>query len=293
MYVITGASGNTGKRIAENLLKAGKPVVAVSRNAEHIQSLVEMGAKAAIGDLTDTDFLTRTFTGATAVYAMIPPNATASDFRGYQNQVGTAIVTALKNSGVKSVVTLSSVGAHSPETGVVAGLYDFEQQLKSLPEVNLLHLRPGFFMQNFLGNIGLIKGMGINGGFPIDGNLPVPMTHVHDIADVATEKLLGLTFTSHSHLYIYNASPTMAEATQLLGKAIGKPELNWVTFPYDQAKTGMVQMGFSESLADGYVQFSKATNEGILGGDVANGPQQKTPITFEAFAQEFAAAYQS
>ncbi len=293
MYVITGASGNTGKRIAENLLKEGKQVVAISRSADHIQTLVEKGATAAIGDLSDVDFLTTTFTGATAIYAMIPPNFTTNTFRQYQNQVGTAIITAVKNSGVKSVVTLSSIGAHSPETGVVAGIYDFEQQFKSLPDVNVLHLRAGFFMQNFLGNIGLIKNMGINGGFPIEGNLPVAMIHTNDIGDAATEQLLGLNFRGQSHLYLYNGIYTLEQATQILGKAIGKPDLSWVTFPYDQAKAGMLQIGFTESLADGYVAFGKSINDHILTPDFSDAPAKETPTSLTDFAKEFAAAYQA
>jgi len=291
MYVITGATGNTGKRIVENLLKAGKPVTAISRNPEHVQSLVDQGAKAAIGDLSDVQFLTATFKGATAVYAMIPPNAGAVDFRAYQNEVGLAIIEAVKNSGVKSVVTLSSIGAHSPESGVVAGAYDFETNFKKVADVNVLHLRPGFFMQNFFGNIGLIKNAGINGGFPINGDIKIPLIHTNDIGDVATEQLLSLSFSGQTYLSVYNQAMTMTEATQVLGKAIGK-DLQWVTFPYDQARAGMLQIGFSESLADAYIQFSKATNEGIMYDNYAQGPEQKTPITLEAFAQEFASAYQ-
>ncbi|MCU0352846.1 MAG: NmrA family NAD(P)-binding protein [Cytophagales bacterium] len=293
MYVITGATGNTGKRIVENLLKAGEPVTAVGRSAEKLQPLADRGAKTAVGDLNDAAFLTETFRGATAVYAMIPPNAAAPDFRAYQNEIGLAIIEAAKNSGVQSVVTLSSFGAHSPQTGVVAGLYDFETNFKKVAEANVLHLRAGFFMQNFFGNIGLIKGMGINGGFPINGDVKMPMVHTDDIADVATEHLLKRDFSGQTYLYLANADLTMVEATQILGNAIEKPDLQWVTFPYDQAKGGMMQMGFSESLADAYIQFGRATNEGIMYIGYERQPEHKTSTSLATFAErEFAAAFQ-
>jgi len=293
MYVITGATGNTGSRITEKLLAAGEAVTAISRSEEKLKPLIEKGAKPGVGSLEDEAFLTETFKGAKAIYALIPPNFGASDFRAYQNRVGHALVEAIRQSGVKNVVTLSSVGAHSPETGVVAGLYDFEQELSKLQDVNVLNLRAGFFMQNFYGNIGIIKNMGIHGGFPINGDVKMAMVHTHDIADAAAEHLLKLDFNGQSHQYVAGQRDlSMEEATEVLGKAIGKPDLNWVTFSYEDAKQGMTQNGLSESLADQYVKFSRSVNEGILDEDYERKPEYTTPTSIEDFAKEFAAAYQ-
>lgn len=294
MYVITGATGNTGKPIAESLLKAGKSVTVVGRSAEKLQFLADQGAKAAVGSLADAAFLTETFRGATAVYAMIPPESSAPDFRAYQNKIGNAIVEAAAQSGVHHMVTLSSFGAHSPESGVVAGLYDFENAFKKLSGVNVLHLRAGFFMQNFFGSLGIIKGMGINGGFPINGDIKMPIVHTNDIADVAVKHLLALDFSGQTHTYVAGERDlTMIEATEIIGQAIGKPNLAWVTFPYDQAKGGMMQNGFSESLADAYVQFGKATNAGIMYDGYVRQPEHTTPTSLETFVnQAFVPAYQ-
>ncbi|MCY7353018.1 MAG: NAD(P)H-binding protein [Cytophagaceae bacterium] len=292
MYVITGATGNTGRRIAEKLLAHGQEVTAISRTEAHLADLVAKGAKAAEGTLEDVEFLTKTFSGATAVYLLIPPNFTAGDFREYQTTVSRALTEAVRRAGVKHAVVLSSIGAHSDQSGVVAGLHDLEEMLKGVESLNVLFLRAGFFMQNFYGNIGLIKGMGINGGFPIEGDLSMPIVHVNDIADVATRHLLALDFSGASHVYVAGARDlSLKEATQVLGAAIGKPDLPWVTFPYEQARAGMVQVGMSESLADAYVQFGKATNEGILMADYQRTPDYTTPTDIEAFAQEFAGAY--
>jgi uncharacterized protein YbjT (DUF2867 family) len=294
MYVITGATGNTGKYIAEHLLAAGKKVTVISRNAENVKSLTEKGAIAGIGSLEDADFLTKTFAGATAVYAMIPPNFAVADFSGYQAIVTQALATAIKNSGVKNVVTLSSIGAHSDETGVVAGLYKLEQALNAIPDLNVLHLRAGFFMQNFFGNIGLIKNMNINGGFPINGDLKMPMVHTNDIGATAVKHLLALDFQGKSHTYIAGTRDvSLAEATQVLGAAIGKPDLAWVTFSYEQAAQGMAQMGMQKGLVDGYMQFGKASNEGILLADYQRTAAYTTATSIEDFAKEFAFAYQN
>ena len=123
MYIILGATGNTGSIIAENLLNAGKPVTVVGRDAAKLQRFQVQGATVAIGDLSDVDFLTNTFKGAQAVYTLIPPSWTTSDWRQYIINTATSITIALAKSGVKNIVNLSSQGAHLPEgAGPVSGL---------------------------------------------------------------------------------------------------------------------------------------------------------------------------
>src|SRR4030095_8117125 len=127
-YVVIGASGHTGKVVAEVLLEAGKSVTVVSRKAENVKQLSNAGAQVAVGLLEDARFLTGVFEGAEGIYAMITPNFAASDIRAYYNETGANIISALKAAGVhKNIVALSSIGANTPESGIVAGLYDWEQ----------------------------------------------------------------------------------------------------------------------------------------------------------------------
>jgi uncharacterized protein YbjT (DUF2867 family) len=293
MYIITGASGNTGKRIAEQLLAAGKAVTVIGRNAEHLSSLVAKGAKAAIGNLDDINFLTETFKGATAVYALIPPNFATTDFTGYQVTVGNALATAIEQAKVPNVVVLSSIGAHlSEKSGVILGLHLFEEKLKTIAGLNILALRPGFFMQNFFANIGLIKGMGIHGGFPVNGDIKFAMIHTNDIADYAAKRLLALDFKGYSYQNLTGERElSLIEATQVIGNAIGKPDLQWVTFSYEDAKNGMINAGLTESLANAYVEFSKGLNEGLMAEDFRKNPGLLTATSIEAFAKEFSMVY--
>ena len=98
MYVIVGATGNTGKRISEALLAAGKQVTVISRDAEKVKDLVAKGAIAAIGDLHDVAFLTQTLKGAEAVYTLIPPKWDVQDWRAYQMQIATSLTLAIAQS---------------------------------------------------------------------------------------------------------------------------------------------------------------------------------------------------
>ena len=83
MYVIMGATGNIGSKLANILLDKGEKVKVIGRSAERLKPFVEHGAEAVVGDVSDVGFLTYVFKGADAVFALIPPAYTAHDFRGY------------------------------------------------------------------------------------------------------------------------------------------------------------------------------------------------------------------
>ena len=291
-YAVTGATGNTGKIIVEQLLEKGNKVRAIGRSAEKLASLVEKGAEACVGSIDDETTLTKAFTGADGVYAMIPPDFQAKNFRAYQNHIGQAIANAITKARVRNVVFLSSIGAHlSEKTGPIVGLYDQEQRLNKLEGVDILHLRPTLFMENFFNNIGTIKNMGANGS-PIRGDISIPMIATQDIGRYAAERLSKLDFSGHIAQELHGQRDlTMTEATSILGKAIGRDDLGYVQFPYEDAEKAMTQMGISPDGARTYVEMAKGFNEGIIIGVEPRSPENTTPTSLEDFAGTFAAAY--
>src|SRR2546429_8753971 len=178
MYVILGATGNTGSVVARKLLDKGKRVRVVGRDNKKLASFVTRGADAFTADVLDTDALSRAFAGAQGVYALIPPDMTSPDFRAYQDRVTESIAKALEKGGVTHAVTLSSVGADKPEkTGPVVGLRKMEMRLAQVRGLNALHLRAGYFMENTLAQIGIIRSFGIMaGGGRADPPLPLIAT---------------------------------------------------------------------------------------------------------------------
>ena len=114
MYVVLGASGNTGHVVAKTLLSRGQKVRVVGRSAERLQSLAAEGAEIFVGDATDGPALARAFQGAEGAYVMLPPDLTTNNFRAFQDRVSDAIVAAVQNTGVKNVVSLPQ---RSPKTG--------------------------------------------------------------------------------------------------------------------------------------------------------------------------------
>jgi uncharacterized protein YbjT (DUF2867 family) len=293
MYVIIGATGNTGMLIAEALLARGKKVRVVGRSTDKLRPIVNKGAEAYVGSVDDTTAMAQAFTGAKAVYAMIPPNFIADDFRAYQNKVGEALTTAIKNAGVEYVVNLSSVGAHlSEKVGPVKGLYDQEQRLNKLDKVHVLHLRPCYFMENHLRSVPLIKQMNINGG-PLEPNVSFPMIATKDIAAVATELLLNLNFSEKSSKELLGQRDlSMTEVTQIIGKAIGKEDLRYIQISYEDAEQAMLKAGLKPDMTRLYLELNQSINEGLFVPTEKRSATNTTPTSFEEFVREvFVSAY--
>jgi uncharacterized protein YbjT (DUF2867 family) len=291
-YAVTGATGNTGKIVAGRLLEEGHKVRVIGRSDEKLASLVEKGAEARAGKIDDETFLTEAFTGVDAVYAMIPADMTVESVRAQQNRVGEALKTAIENAGVKYVVFLSSLGAHVPDkTGPIAGLHDVENRLNELTGAHVLHLRPSFFMENFLAGVGTIKNMGVYGS-PTRGDVSLPIIATQDIGEYAAERLSKLDFTGHSTRELHGERDlTMAEATSVLGKAIGIDDLTYVQFPYEDAEKALTAMGFSPDGARSYSEMGRALNDGIVTAQEPRSKDNTTPTSIEDFSKVFAAVY--
>ena len=291
-YVITGGSGNISGPLVEKLLKAGHQVTVIGRKREHLQSLAGQGASVAIGSVEDLDFLTKTFQGADAVYTMVPPRYDAGDWKGWIGQIGKNYAAAIKATNIKYLVNLSSIGAHLPEgCGPVSGLYRAEQALNELEEVHIKHLRPAYFFDNLLANTGMVKHMNIIGGNFGGENFKLVLAATVDIADVAFAELSSLNFTGHTYRYISSDERTTSDIATVLGQAIGKPALSWVTFTDDQSLDGMKQAGLPEEVAKNYTEMGHALQSGAMAEDYWKHQPQKGQTKLEDFAKTFAFVY--
>jgi len=292
MLVITGATGKTGSKLTEILLEKGHKVRVIGRDAVKLKAFTLKGAEPAVGDAADKAFLTEAFSGAEAVFALIPPNIGVADFRAYQTKIGENIVAAIKASGVKYVVNLSSQGAHLPDrTGPIKGLHDQEQRLNELKGVNVLHLRPTYFMENLLMNIDMIRKMNIMGS-AVRGDVKFAMIATKDIAAYAAERMVKRDFSGKSVADLLGARDlSLNDAAVIIGKKLGKPDLAYVAFPYEDAEKGMVAMGLTPDMSRLYIEMSKALNEGLFAVNISRTKENTTPTAFETFADLFAAAY--
>jgi uncharacterized protein YbjT (DUF2867 family) len=294
MYVVLGATGHTGSIIANTLLLKGERVRVVGREASRLERFVRKGAEAFTATVSDAAALTEALSEARAAYLMVPPNMTSPDYRADQERESDAIAKAVKDSGLHYAVFLSSFGAHVPEgTGPIAGLHSAEQKLNAISALNVLHLRAGYFMENNLSAIGMIQGMGIY-GHAVLPDLKVPMIETRDIGDYAAGRLLKLDFSGkQTRELLGERDLSVNEATAIIARGIGKPDLRYVQFPYDQVQQVLMQMGIQPKTAGQFIEMYKAVNEGVVAAQEPRSPENTTPTSFEKFVQDvFVPAYQ-
>lgn len=291
-FVVTGSLGNISLPLTRQLLAEGHEVTVISSKHEKVEQIEALKAKAAIGSVTDLGFLSRVFSDADAVYTMVPPFFGAPDWKKYIDDVGKNYAEAIKIAGVKYVVNLSSIGAHMPDgCGPVSGLFYVEKALNELRDVNVKHLRPGFFYTNLLSNAGMAKHMGVIGGNYGEG-ATLTLVYPGDIAEVAAEEMLNLDFSGKSIRYIMSEEKSTNEIAAVLGKAIGKPDLAWVNFSDEQTIGGMLQAGIPEEIARNYAEMGGAIRSGEMISDyLKNKPSAFGKTKLESWAPVFAAVY--
>jgi len=289
---VTGSLGNISKRLTEQLIQKGHAVTVITQNPDKASAIEELNAIPAVGSLYDYDFVVKAFTGADAVYVMIPPNAHTNDLKTEMKTLSDIYARAIEATGVKYVANLSGIGAQNPEgNGPSSAFYYSEGRLNELEGINVLHLRPGMFYTNQHGSVGMIQRMGFMGN-NFEASAVIAMTHPHDIADAAAQALDALSFRGKQIKYVVSDELTGGELAQTLGNALGKPNLPWVVFDDEQLKQGIMQGGFSRHMADNFAEMGRAVGKGDIWeqyhADKANAYGHRK---FAEFARELGAIY--
>jgi uncharacterized protein YbjT (DUF2867 family) len=294
LYVVMGASGHVGGIVAERLLEAKRKVRAVARSADRLKALAARGAEVAAGSIDEPAFLRRALEGAGAAFVLLPPHL-APGIRAWQDRTAATLGDALEAARVPRAVTLSSIGAHLPGgNGPIAGLHVLEQRLDRIAGLAPLHLRPGYFFENDLAAIGLVKAMGALGG-ALRADLPMAQIATRDIGEAAARRLLALDWAGRTVQELHGERDlTMTDVAAALGKAIGKPELKYVQFPYADAEKGLVAAGLPQEMAALYMEMAKGFNDGHVKSTQPRGATSTTPTSIERWAAEvFAPAFKA
>jgi uncharacterized protein YbjT (DUF2867 family) len=292
MITVMGATGRTGSKVAAQLLHAGEPVRAVGRSAGRLSELADAGAEPVVGDANDPGFLTATFRGADAVYAMLPVDPAWSDYDAEVDRLGEAVAAAVRDSGVRHVVTLSAVGAErAAGTGFLTSLYRQEQRLRALSATNVLALRAGMFFESFVPALDLMIDQGVNAD-TVDPDVPIPMVATRDVADVAAAALRARDWTGFVVREVLGQRDlTFGEVTAILGERIGRPGLPYVQLPDAEMLGALTDAGLSADVAAQNLEFNRALSDRTIRSREGRRPENTTLTRFEDFADELVSAY--
>jgi uncharacterized protein YbjT (DUF2867 family) len=288
--IVSGSLGNIGKPLTAKLVNAGHEVIVISSNADRKNEIENLGAKAAIGSVSNSTFLAETLKGADALFAMTPPNLGSQNIIANTTEAGRAFAKAISETNINRVVMLSSIGADLPTgNGPIAGLYNIEKLYNAL-ETSITFLRAGYFYTNFYNDVPMIQGAGIMGGnYPADAK--IPLVHPEDIAQAATEELIK-TSSGKNIRYIISDVRTPQDIAKALGTAIEKADLPWVEFTDEQSLQGMTQAGLPEEIAQLYTEMGTGLRSGKIAEDFLKSnlaADGKTKL--EDFAKQFASKF--
>ncbi len=294
-YIITGSLGNISLPVTKNLVGAGQEVTVISSKTAKKEEIEALGAKAAIGSVTDGAFLSSVFKDANVAYLMVPNDFGATDYPQLQREIADQYVQALKGSSIKHVVLLSSIGADlRTGAGPIDGLGYLEEKLLGLEGLHTLFLRPSYFFSNLYSQVALLKHAGITGSNFGNTEEKMVLVDTRDIATEATKHLLDLSFTGNSVVYISSDERHPSEIAAVLGNAVGREGTPWVTFTDEQARKGMLEAGLSPGFAELYILMGQAIQSGRLLADYwRKRPEVLGKHKLEDFAKDFAVAYQN
>lgn len=293
MIVVTGASGRTGRRVAEVLLEKGEKIRAIGRDADRLAPLTELGAEPFVGRIEEVSHLTAAFEGADAAYLVLPEDLSQPDLRAHQDKISDCYAEAVAKARVPFVVDLSSMGAqHAAGTGPIVGLHNQEQKLNGIGGLNVLHMRAAYFMDNLFTSIGPLHETGtLPGGMP--GDVKMPWIATRYIGAYAAGRLAARDFSGSSVQELHGQRDvSMNEAAAVVGKAIGRTDTKYAQIPGPILGAVLAQMGLPTKTADLIVEMWNGANAGLMQPQEQRSPRNTTPTSLEIFVAEvFAPAF--
>ncbi|TDI42662.1 MAG: NmrA family transcriptional regulator [Acidobacteria bacterium] len=282
--VINTPNSHIGRRVTQRLLDSEIAVDIITRNPDKVRDLSAQGASVLVGSCDDQELLTRAFEGAEAVFWLTPP-AYRPDYNAWVRATASKAASALHGARVEHVVNVSSIGAHAgPETGPIAVLGDVESILSEAAP-NVVHLRPGSFMENHLADVPTIASAGAIYS-PLPRNAAMATIATCDIADVAATYLLGADWTGKKvHELRGPRDLTGVESASLIAKGIDKP-VEYVEISIEQSREAMAQAGLPDFVVDLYSEMFLAMKEGRIAPEQPRTSETTTPTGLVQFARE-------
>jgi uncharacterized protein YbjT (DUF2867 family) len=278
--LVTGATGNVGSRVVQELQERGVPVRAFMRDHGKAQTMPGDGVELAVGDFGDPESVRRSMEGVEGVFL-------ACSNQPRQVEYETRVIDAAREAGVRRIVKLSALGA---EIGAPVAFWDWhariEEHLQSsgIPSVVL---RPGFSMANLLASAETVQYTGKL--FVPAGEARISMVHPQDVGAAASVALIGDGHEGETYTLTGPEAITFEGVAEHLSEAVGR-EIECLNVPDEAALQGMIEQGIPEFVATQIVAVFGVLRGG--GQERTTGTVQsmtgREPRGFAEFAREHA-----
>ncbi|KQC31417.1 NAD(P)H-binding protein [Flagellimonas eckloniae] len=186
---IGAAAGNVGSRIAKKVASAGHSVILLGNKLDALKNLNIPNSSSHEVDMSNMEQVVAHTKGADALFWLVPPALGVTSLKAWYNDIIAAGVAAIKENNIPRVVAISSLGAGASDNlGTVTYVGTMERAFKEVAS-NVVFLRPGYFMENFLLQKNDILEKGYF-SFPYATDHDIPFISADDIGDIATEYLI-------------------------------------------------------------------------------------------------------
>ncbi len=262
--VITGSSGQIGRHLTTLLDYRQNDVVLITRSAAKFQGEAARGATVLEGDMLDPVFMGRALAGADTLFFLPPPNFGSPDMIAEYRQLAEVARDAAKLNKVGRIVHISTLGAHldREETGLIRGQHFVETIIREAAP-HVIHLRNGFFLENYLMSVGSITQSG-QVFLPVSAESRYAFVATRDIAAIARDLLESPTWSGRSVIEFQGTRDhTFGEIATALGEGLGRPVAH-VAVPPAAAIEAMTGMGLSPAYARDLVKLLTSIESGLL-----------------------------
>jgi uncharacterized protein YbjT (DUF2867 family) len=282
---IAAASGNIGRRTAEKVVRAGAETILLSRRPEQLADLVAQGAIVESISSDDAQGLIAATKNVDALFWLTPPKLDVSSLSDWYTQTAVAGASAVRENGIKRVVNISAIGAGSkPNLGTVSFAGDVEA-IFNQTGANILHLRPGYFMENFLTQVDAIR-RDYTVSFPYSSGHDIPWISTDDIGDEAAKYLLDDRWAGQWTRNLMGAENlTSLETTAILSKVLDR-QVEYVHVTIESIQQQMASFGATPDVQRELRHLFHALGDPDGVYATARTPEAFTPTTFDQFARK-------
>jgi (4-alkanoyl-5-oxo-2,5-dihydrofuran-3-yl)methyl phosphate reductase len=279
-YLVTGATGDVGARVVEQLLHQGERPRIFVRDAQKARTCCGDRVEVFVGDLGDPASLRPALAGIDALFLVNSgPEIPVRD---------QAAAETAKAAGVKRLVKLSSMDV---EQGLAIGAWHEQGEAAVRASgIPFTFVQPTGFMSNLLAWAKSIQIEGIVRSSTGDGRRA--FIHSADIAAVAVKALTTPEYTGESLPITGPEALSFAEATAKIGSVIGK-RLAFETISDEEARQRYSAVSGSAAETEAHVALWRAIREDRLAKVTDNVERilGRKPITLDQWAKENAAAF--
>lgn len=284
MILVTGATGLVGRPLIDLLRAEGADIRAVTRDPQAADLLG--GVEVVAGDPSRPDTIAAALQGVTGVFLNPRTIGEAAD----------ELLRLARGQGVQRVVAMSALNVDfdlDRQPSRLRGEYNKEVEAAAVASgLEWVSLRSGFYAANVIGMwAGQIRaGDVVRGPYPQSAWAPL---HERDLAAVGARALLTDDLVGRRPVLTGPQSLTQADIVAIIGNAVGRP-LRFQEVPPEAARQGMIQAGFSEALAEGFLtmQAESYGQPDLVSGEVET-ILGRPGLTFTEWAAEHADDFRS